>query len=203
MSLSRTILLHAFGRPRGVLGRLGGRLMARMNAGCGAWVAELLEIEASDNVLEIGFGPGVTIARLARLVPAGRIAGIDPSQEMLEQARRRNASAIRSAHVDLKRGVAEELPFDANSFDRALAINSMQVWTDPVAGLREMRRVVKPSGRVALGFTAHSGQRKEGLSDMLLAAGWPHPQVAEKNTWFCALATKPSPEVRQGNPIRG
>jgi hypothetical protein len=66
----RSILMRMFGRPQGVLGRLGGVIMGRMNADCGAWVSDLLEVGPNDSVLEVGFGPGVTIQRLSRL--AGR-----------------------------------------------------------------------------------------------------------------------------------
>jgi ubiquinone/menaquinone biosynthesis C-methylase UbiE len=62
----------------------------------------------------------------------------------------------------------EKLPFDDNTFDKALAINSMQLWPDPAAGLREIRRVVKPGARVALGFTPHSGQPNKGLTEILV-----------------------------------
>jgi ubiquinone/menaquinone biosynthesis C-methylase UbiE len=72
---------------------------------------------------------------------------------MVEQARARNATGIQSGRIDLRHGSVESLPFDDNSFDRALAINSMQVWPDAAAGLREIRRVLKPGGRIALGFT--------------------------------------------------
>jgi len=51
--------MNMFGRPRGIIGRLGGVIMARMNADCGVWVAGLLEVTPDDAVLEIGFGPGV------------------------------------------------------------------------------------------------------------------------------------------------
>jgi len=72
-----------FGRPRGALGRLGGRIMARTNKDCGAWVVALLEIGAEDRVLEVGFGPGVVIEGLA---------SVDPSVEMFEQERRQPLS---------------------------------------------------------------------------------------------------------------
>jgi ubiquinone/menaquinone biosynthesis C-methylase UbiE len=86
----------------------------------------------------------------------------------------------------------ESLPFDDNSFDKALAINSMQVWPDAVVGLREMRRVMKPGGGIALGFTRHSGQRREGLTQILIAAGFTSARVVETDKGFCALSTKPT-----------
>src|SRR6516165_8307570 len=67
MRLMQSILMRAFGRPQGALGRLGGVIMARTNGDCGAWVAGLLEVTAEDRVLEVGFGPGVVIERLAKL----------------------------------------------------------------------------------------------------------------------------------------
>jgi ubiquinone/menaquinone biosynthesis C-methylase UbiE len=160
--------------------------MARMNADCGVWVSGLLNVGPSDHVLEVGFGPGVIIQRLSRLAVAGHVAGIDPSREMIEQARARNAVAIQSGHVDLRRGSVESLPFDDNSFDKALAINSMQVWRDALAGLREMWRVTKPGGRIALGFTRYSGQPKEGLK----ANGFTKAQMVETSKGLCVVATK-------------
>jgi ubiquinone/menaquinone biosynthesis C-methylase UbiE len=187
----RSILMRMFGRPQGVLGRLGGVIMGRMNAACGAWVSDLLEVGPNDSVLEVGFGPGVTIQRLSRLAAEGRVAGIDQSREMVEQARARNSTALQSRHVDLRHGSVESLPFGDNSFDKALAINSMQVWPDAVAGLREMRRVMKPGGKIALGFTPYSGQPNQGLEETLIAADFTKAQVVETDKGFCVLATKP------------
>ena len=172
MSVMRSILMRMFGHPEGLMGKLGGIIMARMNADCGSWVSDLLEIRPNDSVLEVGFGPGVVIQRLSKLATAGHVAGIDQSQEMVEQARARNATAIRSGRVDLRHGAVESLPFETNSFDKALAINSMQVWPDAIAGLREIQRVVKPGGGIALGFTPYSGQPNKGLTEALLAAGF-------------------------------
>jgi SAM-dependent methyltransferase len=186
----QNILMHTFGRPQGVLGRLGGIIMARMNADCGAWVSDLLEVGPNDSVLEVGFGPGVVIQHLSKVAAAGHVAGIDQSREMVDQARARNTTAIQSGRVDLRHGSVESLPFDDNSFDKALAINSMQVWPDAVAGLREMRRVLKPGGKIALGFTPHSGQPNKGLTETLIAAGFTKAQGMGTDKGFCALATK-------------
>jgi SAM-dependent methyltransferase len=91
--------MRAFGRPQGILGRLGGIIMASTNEGCGAWVIDLLEVGPNDNVLEVGFGPGVVIQRLAKLASEGYVAGIDPSREMVQQARARNATAIQNGRA--------------------------------------------------------------------------------------------------------
>ena len=165
--------------------------MARTNADCGSWVSDLLEVGANDGVLEVGFGPGVVIHGLSKLAAAGHVAGIDQSREMVEQARARNATGIQSGRIDLRHGSVESLPFDDNGFDKALAINSMQVWPDALAGLREIRRVMKPGSRIALGFTPYSGQSNKGLTETLTAAGFEKASVVETSKGFCALATRP------------
>ena len=187
----RSFLLRMFGRPKGVLGRLGGIIMGRMNADCGTWVSDLLAVGPNDSVLEVGFGPGVTIQRLSKLAAKGHVAGIDQSREMVEQARARNTPGLRSGHVDPRCGSVESLPFDDNSFDKALAINSMQVWPDAVPGLREIWRVMKPGGKIALGFTPYSGQPNRGFEATLIAAGFTKAQVVETGKAFCVLAKKP------------
>jgi ubiquinone/menaquinone biosynthesis C-methylase UbiE len=164
--------------------------MARMNSECATWVIDLLHIQPNDNVLEVGFGPGVGIQLAAELASTGYVAGVDPSEEMVESATKRNATTIRTA--DLRHGSAESLPFEDNVFDKAFAINSMQVWPDAISGLREIRRVLKGGARIALGFTPYSGQRKTGLIETLTAAGFTDPQVVEGDKGFCAIATRPS-----------
>jgi ubiquinone/menaquinone biosynthesis C-methylase UbiE len=191
MSVVHSILLRMFGRPQGTLGRLGGIIMARTNQKCAAWVIDLLDIQPHDSVLEVGFGPGVGIQLLAKSASAGHVAGVDYSKEMVEQATARNPKAIERGRVDLRHGSVERLPFEDNTFDKALAINSMQVWPDAVAGLREMRRVIKTGGRIALGFTPYSGQRNSGLPATLTAAAFTEAHVVETELGFCALAIKP------------
>lgn len=186
-----SILLRMFGRPEGILGRLGGLIMARTNRACAAWVIGLLDVEPNESVLEVGFGPGVGIQFLAQRAAAGYVAGIDPSGEMVAQAAARNAEAIKRGRVDLRRGSVASLPFVDDTFDKAVAINSMQLWPDAGAGLREIGRVVRGGGRVALGFTPYSGQPKSGIAEALTAAGFTNPRMVEQSENFCAVATRP------------
>ena len=189
MPIMQSVFRRMFGQPRGFLGRLGGVIMAHTNDACGAWIVELLDVASNESVLEVGFGPGMAIRRLSAL--AAHVAGVDASREMVAQARARNAIAIENGRVELRHGSVDDLPFAGDTFHKAMAINSMQIWPDAVAGLREMQRVLKSGGTIALGFTPYSGQRNEGLTEKLSAAGFTKPRVVAKDGNFCALATKP------------
>jgi ubiquinone/menaquinone biosynthesis C-methylase UbiE len=132
MRMLKSTLMRMFGRPTGTLGKLGGIIMARTNAAFASFVISLLDVQPREKVLEVGFGPGVGIQLLAR--SAGRVAGVDCSREMVQQAKTRNAEAIAGGVVDLRHGSVEDLPFEDATFDAVLAVNSMQVWPDVMAG---------------------------------------------------------------------
>jgi ubiquinone/menaquinone biosynthesis C-methylase UbiE len=165
-------------------------ILARANRRYATWAIDLLAPRQQDSVLEIGFGPGVGIELLS--ARAHRIAGADPSAEMLRQARRRNAAPISEGRVELCQASAEHMPFQAASFDKALAVNSMQLWPDVPAGLRELSRVLAQGGRVALAFTTYSGQRREGMDALLASAGFRDCRLVETEGAFCLLASAPS-----------
>jgi ubiquinone/menaquinone biosynthesis C-methylase UbiE len=188
MNVGCNILLRMFGRPRGLLGRLGGMVMARTNRRYAAWVVHLLDVQPGDRVLDIGFGPGVAVQLLS--ATARQVAGIDPSTEMLKQALRRNAEGIRAGRVALRQGTADRLPFTDGSFDAVLTLNSMQVWPNPLAGLSEIHRVLQSGGRLALAFTDYSGQPREGVPELLVVAGFTGCRIAETERAFCVLARK-------------
>jgi ubiquinone/menaquinone biosynthesis C-methylase UbiE len=94
-------------------------------------VIDLLDIHPDDQALEIGVGPGVGIRVLAERIATGHVRGIDPSSEILARATTRNAGAVQTGLVELRLGSAEGLPFVDDSFDKVLAVNSMQVWRTP------------------------------------------------------------------------
>jgi ubiquinone/menaquinone biosynthesis C-methylase UbiE len=136
-------LAQQFRQPTGLVGRLVGFLF-RINREGIDWTMEQLEIQPTDHVLEIGFGPGYGIQRAASLATQGRVAGVDFSQTMLEQATRRNAVAIDEGLVELCLGDATALLYPDNTFHKVFATNVIYFWTDPLANLRELHRVMKP-----------------------------------------------------------
>jgi ubiquinone/menaquinone biosynthesis C-methylase UbiE len=186
----KTLLMRAFGRPQGILGRVGGAIMARSNREIASQVVERLDVKPGDRVLEVDFGPGIAIQLIAAKISSGKVTGIDCSEEMKSHATARNAAAMSSGKVELRLGSVEALRFNSDTFDKALAINSMQVWPDAVAGLREILRVLKPGGIIALGFTPYSGQAKQGLTTALTAAGFAGPCMLDIDRNFAALAVK-------------
>jgi ubiquinone/menaquinone biosynthesis C-methylase UbiE len=107
-------------------------------------VVSLLDVRPADQVLEIGFGPGLAVAALAR-AGAGHVYGIDHSGVMLRQASRRNAAAIRAGRVTLINASVNQLPAALDGpFDAILAVNSLGLVGDLVRGLW---RILRERGR--------------------------------------------------------
>jgi SAM-dependent methyltransferase len=141
-----------FLRPHGFGGRAAGWVMATRgsNRERNIWAVGLLDVQPHDRVLEIGFGPGIAIQEFARRATNGLVVGVDHSEVMVQQARKRNAAAVRAGRVDLRLGSAEALPgFDA-PFDKILAVNSLLFWDDPVARLKELHDRLRPGGQIAI-----------------------------------------------------
>ena len=147
---SATCWRSQFAHPQGWRGWVVGHRMALKNRERSLWVLSLLGVRPDDRVLEIGFGPGVDIRRIAQRVRAGFVAGIDHSEMMLRQATERNRDAIRVGRVALQQGDAAHLPFAAQSFDVVFAINVAQFWNPLSEAVAEIHRVLKPRGCVAL-----------------------------------------------------
>ncbi len=146
---------NMFCAPHGLLGQVGGRLMS-LDRGLPTWVLDLLQVGPSDSVLEVGSGPGLGLELAAARAHEGRVVGVDPSETMLEMAQRRNRGQIEAGRVELRRSTVDQLPFDDATFDKAMTMNSLHLWRDPVAGLMEMRRTLRPGGRIAVAITRFS-----------------------------------------------
>jgi ubiquinone/menaquinone biosynthesis C-methylase UbiE len=99
-------------------------------------------------VLDVGTGPGRVPLAIAQASPALRVEGLDLSAEMIAQARRNAADAGLDDAVRFTVGDVADLPYPDATFDLVVSTMSQHHWRDAAAGLRELRRVLRPTGRV-------------------------------------------------------
>jgi SAM-dependent methyltransferase len=111
----------------------------------GPKLAEIAGVKPGERVLDVACGTGVLACAAAeRAGPAGAVTGVDRNDEMLAVARGK------STRIDWRSGRAESLPFADASFDRVASQFGLMFFDDPVAGLREMLRVLRPDGRLTV-----------------------------------------------------
>jgi SAM-dependent methyltransferase len=201
-------VIGQFHNPRGRAGAAAGWEMAHRpsNRQRNAWVVSLLDVHPGERVLEIGFGPGVAIAQLSRRVGAGgHVYGIDHSDVMLRQASRRNRAAIAAGRVTLSRAPVDQLlPALAGRLDAVLAVNSVGFWPAPAERLGELRRRLRPGGRIAVasqprcpGATASTSRKAAREIEALLRdAGYANARTETLDLAppaVCVLAINPDP----------
>ena len=145
--------------PRGLVGRLLGRVMAIETASLNSEALGLLALQPSDRLLEVGFGHGRTIRLATAQVPQGFVAGVDVSEDMVRMAHRRCVDLVGKGLVELVVGDSRRLPYADISFDKVLCVHTIYFWEEPSKDLGEMFRVLRPGGRLVLGFRAKSDKR--------------------------------------------
>jgi len=106
--------------------------------------------QPSEHVLDIGCGPGTTVLELAKHVgPGGHVLGADVSEPSVARARERIAAAgLRHAEVIV--ADASVHPFQPESFELAFSRFGIMFFSDPVAAFANVRRAMKPGGRLTL-----------------------------------------------------
>ncbi len=145
-----TFVAAQFGNPSGWAGRWITVLMNVMNRALYRRVERELIALRPDSVLDVGFGNGVLVSRLARRLAARMICGIDISDDMVENASRRCRNAIASGRVELVAGNVMRLPFPDAAFEAVYTVNTLYFWPDAAAGFREIGRVMKPGATLLL-----------------------------------------------------
>lgn len=117
------------------------RFMGRYAEPLAAVFAAFAGVGVGHKVLDVGCGPGALTAHLRSI--GAEVAAIDPSPPFVDGIR------MRLPDVEVRQGVAEELPYATAAFDAALAQLVVHFMTDPVAGLKQMARVTRSGGVVA------------------------------------------------------
>jgi ubiquinone/menaquinone biosynthesis C-methylase UbiE len=124
----------------------------------------MLDIDTNDRVLDVGCGTGFATEALAR--ESDHVHGIDQSPHQLARAFEKFG---RRGPVRFYLGDAERLPFPDDSFDVVWSSGSIEYWPDPVATLRELRRVCVPGGPVlVVGPDTPSGPVRRRVADAIM-----------------------------------
>ena len=120
-----------------------GEEMEREHRRIAEQTLELMGLQPTDNVLDIGCGSGWLERMIAPRVPEGRVVGLDVSDEMVRRARQ---ASLELDNVVFVPGGADEIPWQESFFTKAISVESAYYWPDPAKGLRQIFRVLREGG---------------------------------------------------------
>jgi ubiquinone/menaquinone biosynthesis C-methylase UbiE len=188
------------------------RAMNKSHEGPTTWGLTHMRVESSFNVLDIGCGGGRTIEKLAAMATCGIVYGIDYADGSVATSRQHNADLIKAGRVVIEKASVSKLPFPDDTFDLVTAIETQYYWPNLPGDMREILRVLKPAGRLAIIAETYKGGRFDwlqwpvlwllrsshlGVSDqreLFASAGYVNLEIFEQKSkgWICATGTKPS-----------
>jgi arsenite methyltransferase len=163
MTVSR-LIARQLGHPSGIPAIFAAWLWNRRNAPLNDAVFDLLALEPTDRVLEIGFGGGYLLGRISAIVTEGLLAGIDISPVMVAQCENRYRKKIEEGRLELKHAAAEALPYPSGNFTKVCSTNSIFYWQDVSRAISEIERVLVPDGSLVLCFTCKSSLEKRNFA---------------------------------------
>ena len=137
--------------PEGQVGLEVAEWLNGNNRANNAETLDLLDLLAGCRVLEIGFGNGRAASEVIGRATDIRYEGVDISPTMFNEAKRFNADLIASGRASFHLCSAERMPFADASIDRVFAIGVIHFWSNPIASLVEIRRVMRREGLAVMG----------------------------------------------------
>ena len=145
----------------GVLSKFYGFLEGKFEQGIRERELELLSVKEGNVVLEIGVGTGFSLKEIARSVrAAGKAYGLDITPEMLRLAEKRLRKAGLRDRVELHEGDARNMPYEDSLFDAVYTAATLELFDTPDIPrvLGEIKRVLKPSGRLGVASLSKEGR---------------------------------------------
>jgi SAM-dependent methyltransferase len=136
--------------PVGPVGVAIGDYMNAINGAINAALIRELLLRRGDRVLEVGFGNGKLLSDLMSVTSDITYDGIDISELMVAEATAFNRALVAAGRAAFHRASSAMIPFDVGTFDRAVAVNTIYFWPEPLRDLAEIRRVLKPTGVLGL-----------------------------------------------------
>ena len=147
-------LARQLANPSGMIGKL---IMApiwnRRNSALNDVAFDSLALHSHDRVLEVGFGGGYLLGRMATAVTDGFLAGVDVSPAMISFCEKRYRSLVEAGKLELQYAQAESLPYPDGHFTKACSVNSIFYWKDAPQALSELYRVLEVGGMLVICFT--------------------------------------------------
>ncbi len=177
-------------RPQGLMGRLFGSIMERMNRTDYHHAIDLMTPQSHQAVLEIGFGTGKLLSLLNEHEPTLTLAGIDPADTMVARAKAQKGLA----NADLRIGTADHLNWPDGAFDHVVALHSFQFWADPAHCLNEIKRAMKPGGTLTLLLRDHDKRPPDWLPNPISKSGAEQAQTVKllESCGFSGVETPPA-----------
>lgn len=141
------------GHPNHPAGEAGKAMLTRMNESHGPltqWGLSQLDFGEQDHILDIGCGGGACLSRLSKLVKDGTFVGIDYAKTSVEATKQFNQSLIQDGKLQVYEASVSEMPFDDESFDKIVTVESYYFWPDFDNDMKEVFRVLKKGGHFLL-----------------------------------------------------
>ena len=137
-------------KPSGWLGRLIVWNMNSRHSRLTDWGLSHVTVKPQDTILDVGCGGGRTVNKLSTLAGEGKVFGIDYSNASVAVARKLNARRIQEGRVEVLEGSVSAIPFEMDTFDLVTAVETHFWWPDLPAGIREIRRILRPGAAVLI-----------------------------------------------------
>jgi ubiquinone/menaquinone biosynthesis C-methylase UbiE len=133
-------------KPEGEFGLKIGIEMNKSNSVMNKFAIEKLNLSAGNNILEIGMGNGCFVKEILSADQNITYTGADFSDLMVNECKNFNKDWIDKKRASFIKEDASDLPFDDNTFNKILTVNTVYFWDDHRSILKELHRVLKPGG---------------------------------------------------------